>query len=118
MRVRAIDDNRDWEFGKGRQSYKIDEECVIQMIKTRVLSFLGDCFFAVDEGIDWFGLLDKGFQNENRLEKSIKQTILDTEGVVGINSFDLIRTGRGLVIKYDVQTIYSQSYQNSIEVEQ
>lgn len=117
MRVRAIDDNRDWEFGKGRQSYKIDEQCIAQMIKTRILSFLGDCFFATDKGIDWFNLLDRGFQNEVRLERSIKQTILDTEGVVGINSFDLMRNGRQLVVSYDVQTIFSASYQAQLEVE-
>lgn len=116
MRVRAIDENRDWEFGKGRQSYRIDEECVAQMIKTRLLSFLGDCFFATDEGIDWFNLLDRGFQNEVRLERSIKQTILDTEGVVGINNFDLVRNGRTLTITYDVQTIFSASYQANLEV--
>lgn len=46
MSVRAIDDNRDWQFGQSKQSYKIGIEETAQMIKTRVLSFLGDCFLV------------------------------------------------------------------------
>ena len=116
MSVRAIDENRDWMFGQGRQSYKINEEELGQMINTRVLSFLGDCFFAENEGIDWFTLLERGKQNEELLKRSVSLTILQTDGVVAINSVEFIKQGRNLRVFYDVQTIYSQSYQQEIEV--
>lgn len=116
MSVRAIDENRDWMFGQGRQSYKVNETELGQMINTRVLSFLGDCFFAANEGIDWWTLLEKGQQNEELLKRSVSLTILQTEGVTAINSVDFVKQGRKLQVSYDVQTIYSQSYQQQIEV--
>ena len=116
MSVRAIDENRDWMFGQGRQSYKIGENELGQQINTRVLSFLGDCFFAQDEGIDWWTLLERGKQNEELLKRSVSLTILQTDGVIAINSVDFIKNGRDMRILYDVQTIYSQSYQQQIEV--
>ena len=116
MSVRAIDENRDWMFGQGRQSYKTNEAELGQEINTRVLSFLGDCFFAQNEGIDWWSLLERGRQNEELLRRSVSLTILQTEGVTAINSVDFIKNGRDMRILYDVQTIYSQSYQQQIEV--
>lgn len=116
MSVRAIDENRDWMFGQGQQSYKTNKEELGQQINTRVLSFLGDCFFAQNEGIDWWSLLERGKQNEELLKRSVSLTILQTDGVTAINSVDFIKSGRDMRILYDVQTIYSQSYQQQIEV--
>ena len=116
MRARGLDSNHDWTFGTSKQSYVVDEAEIGQMIKTRILSFLGDCFFATQEGIDWFNLLGYGANNDVLLEKSISLTILKTEGVVGVNSVDLTRSGRGIIIKYDVKTVFSSSYRQSIEV--
>lgn len=115
MSVRSIDNNWDWNFGAGIQSYVSKEKEISQMVKTRLLSFLGDCFFATDEGIDWINLLGK--YGEERLLRSIKLTILNTEGVVGINKFDVFRNGRNLTVTYDLRTIYSRSYLDSLEVE-
>ena len=84
MSVRAIDDNRDWQFGQSKQSYKVGIEETAQMIKTRVLSFLGDCFFATQEGIDWLNLLGKGAQKEEDLKKSVRNF---WNGAVKIISF-------------------------------
>lgn len=119
MSVRAIDDNRDWQFGQSKQSYKIGIEETAQMIKTRVLSFLGDCFFATQEGIDWLNLLGKGAQKEEDLKKSISLVILETPRVLALNKVELIRDrdSRKLIISYDVATIYSQSYIGSIGVD-
>lgn len=117
MQVRAIDENRDWVFGTSKQAYIKNEAMIGQMIKTRVLSFLGDCFFAGQEGIDWFNLLERGSDKEAMLQKSVSLTILQTEGVVSINSVDLTRNGRNVIISYDVKTIFSSSYQQSVEVD-
>jgi len=110
MRVRAIDTDNDWIFGRGLQDYKIDGRAVAQNVKTRLQSFYGDCFFDEESGIDWFNLL--GYGTQELLEIAIKQTILETEGVSAIKdiniSFD--RERRNIWIKYDLQTIYSESY--------
>lgn len=116
MRVRGLDANGDWVFGISNQAYVKDDAMIAQMIKTRIMSFLGDCFFAGQEGIDWFNLLERGTENETALERSISLTILQTEGVVGINSVDLTRSGRSIIIAYDIRTIFSASYQQQLEV--
>ena len=116
MKVRAIDSNHDWTFGLGLQDYKIDERAVGQNIKTRLLSFYGDCFFDSSAGIDWFNLL--GYGTQELLLMSIKQTILATPNVVGINDVKLIvdERSRNFTVTYDVQTVYSRSYQENVVI--
>lgn len=110
MRVRAVDINNDWTFGRGFQDYKSSDRAIAQNVKTRVQSFYRDCFFDMEAGIDWFNLL--GYGTQEFLYMSIQETVINTEGVTGINSvnIDYDRENRTFTIKYDIQTIYSKSY--------
>lgn len=106
MRVRALDEDGDWTFGKGRQSYLRNRAALAQVLKTRLLSFLGDAFFALADGLDWFTLL--GGKDRLEIELSLSARILNTEGVTGIRLISFVpnpRT-RGLSIQYEVQSIY------------
>jgi hypothetical protein len=85
MKHRGLDENGDWVFGKGRNSYDADNKAIITNVKTRLLSFLNDCFFDLDAGIDWWNLL--GSKNKEALFLSIKETILTSYGVEKINHF-------------------------------
>lgn len=116
MKVRAVDTNHDWTFGLGLQDYKVNERAIGQNIKTRLLSFYRDCFFDSEAGIDWFNLL--GYGTRALLLMSIKQTILATENVVGINSVDLQvdERARSFTVSYDVKTIYSRSYKENVAI--
>lgn len=114
MIVRQVDSNNDFTFGGGKGNYISAQLAISQNVKTRIMEFLGDCFFNTQAGIDWFNLMDKG--READLLKSIQLTILGTEGVVGINSFDYTLVDRKLTVSYDVKTIYSQSYVDSLVV--
>lgn len=111
MRVRAIDENNDWTFGRGLQDYKENDRAVSQNIKTRLQSFYRDCFFDLDAGLDWFNLLGRG--TKNLLLLAVKMVISQTEGVFGINNVDVQydEYSRHITITYDIKTIYSQSYQ-------
>lgn len=103
----------DWTYGAGRNNYVIKNQEIALNIKTRVLSFFGDCFFATNEGIDWFNLLDYRYQD--RLENAVQEVVIQTPGVTGINSVDVITTAdRQIRIAYNVQTIYSSSYTDEI----
>lgn len=115
MRVRAIDKDNDWTFGAGKQSYKVDAEAISQNVKTRLQSFRGDFFWNTEEGIDWFNLLEKGRQAE--LERALRVTVLTTEGVVAINSFEAIVNGRELNVSYNIKTIYSQYYVDDVNLQ-
>ncbi len=113
MAFRNLDSNHDWVFGSGKNSYVTENQEIGLNIQTRVLSFLGDCFFATEEGIDWWNLLDMGKQEQ--LENSVQETIKNTPGVTAINSVDVVLgANRKITITYDVQTIYSESYTGEI----
>ena len=116
MRVRAIDENHDWTFGRGLQDYKQDDRAISQNAKTRLLSFYGDCFFDLTAGIDWFNLLNRG--TEKLLQLAVSSVITTTNGVVGLNnvSVDFNRISRHITIKYDIKTIFSKSYIEEFEI--
>lgn len=113
MTFRNLDKNHDWTFGSSKSNYVSENQEIALNIKTRVLSFLGNCFFATDEGIDWFNLLDYRYQE--KLENAVQEVIVQTPNVTGINSIDLLTTSdRQIRIAYDVQTIYSSSYTDEL----
>ena len=107
MIVRALDADHDWTFGSGLANYYQANSAIVQNINTRLNSFLGNCFFDLNSGIDWFNLL--GSKNEASLQLYISTQILKSEGVTGINQLlvDLDHSTRGLTVQYEVQTIYS-----------
>lgn len=115
MRVRAIDNNRDWLFGKGRNNYVTDTDGVAQSVATRLRSFLGDAFFAQTEGIDWFNLL--GGKDQTAISLAVSATILRTTDVTALNNFNLRldRVTRLITISYEVSTIFGDTTQ-SIEI--
>lgn len=107
MIVRSVDGLGDWRFGKGKNDYLTNSKAIEQNIATRLRSFLGNCFFALDAGIDWFNLL--GSKNKTALELAVRSVILNTEGVVGIVdiSINLEETTRRINMQYSVNTIYT-----------
>lgn len=110
---RNLDINHDWTWGSGKSNYVTENQEIGLNIKTRVLSFLGDCFFAINEGIDWWNLLDYRYQE--RLENAVTEVVKNTPGVTAINSIDvLVNADREIRLKYDIQTVYSQSYTGEI----
>ncbi|EPM4783636.1 hypothetical protein [Providencia stuartii] len=42
MKVRRLDDNHDWCFGRGRADYNIRSEAIAQSVLTRLLSLKQD----------------------------------------------------------------------------
>lgn len=105
MIVRAIDDNNDWTYGKGLEDYRTNNEAVAQSIKTRLQSFFGDCFFANQEGIDWFNLL--GSKSQLPLNLAINATILNTDNVTGIVETSIsLSPSRDLLITYIATTSF------------
>lgn len=106
MIVRAIDNTGDWTYGQGIQDYRSGNDAIAQSIRTRLSSFLGNCFFAVNDGIDWFNLLGKN--NQVAINLSVSACILNTTGVTGIQQLSVnVSTQRNINIQYRVQTVYS-----------
>ncbi len=113
MRVRALDANKDWTFGQGQNNFFSNNAAIVQNIRTRLLMFLGDCFFDLGAGIDWINLL--GSKNQVALNLAISTTILNTENVVGIRQLttDFNSNTRNFSVSYTVQTVYSTIITNT-----
>lgn len=116
MIVRGVDTNNDWLFGKGRNDYKTNLNAIIQNIKTRLQSFLGDCFFAQSAGVDWFNLL--GGKDRTALQLEVSSAILNTEGVTKLNDLSITenRTTRRITLQYNVDTVFSRSSIQNVEI--
>lgn len=109
MIVRALNSSGDWTFGASLNNYKSANIAVQQNIQTRLSSFIGNCFFDMGAGINWFGFLgSKGSNNNLQLSLAISAIILNTPDVLGLLqlSFNL-SSSRQFAISYKVQTSFS-----------
>ncbi len=118
MRVRQIDVDHDWLFGKGQNDYVRGNAAIVQTINTRLNSFLGDCFFDIGAGIDWFNLL--GSKDQTALNLAISAVIdpyiagirvgQNTPGVVRLVQLSTnLNTARRFTVTYQVDTVYSRA---------
>ncbi len=114
MIIRKIDAQSDWLFGHGNSDYAKDEAAINENIQTRILSWIGDCFFALQEGVDWRNRLEVGQQAA--LKDEIATIILQSFGVMAINFIELSFDGRTRLatIRANIQTIFSPSFQTVI----
>ena len=117
MIFRQLTASNDWTFGKGVSGYATAESAVELNIKTRLQSWKGNCFFALDEWVDWLGRLDKGQQKN--LENELRQVILGSFGVVSVNSLisDLDRNTRHILLTYNISTIFGTTFINTLDLQ-
>lgn len=115
MIFRNLDENSDWTFGRGKGCYVRDNQAIGLNIKTRLLSWVNDCFFDLPAGIDWLNRLGSKNQRE-LLELDLRRVIMQSEGVTGILEVSTQLVGRGFTANYSVQTIYSQSFKDEIAI--
>lgn len=107
MIVRQIDSSGDWTYGASKNNYVSSNAAVAQTIACRLRMFLGDCFFATNQGIDWFNFLG-GSKNELALQLAINAVILNTDNVTGIVllSMSLDPQTRVFSVAYTVSTTF------------
>lgn len=117
MIIRSLDGNHDFNFGKGIQSYVNNDKAIAENIDTRLLSFLNDCFFDMNSGIDWFRLL--GTKNtKEEIILSCRAVILQSYGAVKVNKIDVVfdSNSRHITITYNIDTIFTQQFSQNLEV--
>jgi hypothetical protein len=117
MITRALDASHDWTFGKGRQDYLREGEAIAQSIKTRLMSFVGDCYFDQDAGIDWWRFM--GGKERQALLAQIRSIILNTEGVLRIPELNAVfnPATRGIQISYTIDTIYTFGQPGGVQIQ-
>lgn len=106
MIIRQVDEDNDWTFGKGKNDYVRGNDAVIQNISTRLQMFLGDCFFDLGNGIDWFNAL--GEKDQTALNLFISAVIMNTQNVNGLLQLAVnLSADRNLTVRYAVQSSFS-----------
>lgn len=106
MKVRAIDKQGDWDFGKGRQSYKTDLDAIMQLNVTHIRSWYLNCFFDLLAGIDWKNLLGQK-QTAPKIRDAVRKELLKIDGVTSVLNISLsIDEDRALKVQYTESTIY------------
>ena len=113
MIFRSLDANGDFNFGRGKNDYLSANDAIGLNIRTRILSWVNDCFFDMKAGIDWKTRIGNYSQKE-LLELDLRRIILQSEGVTGILSFNSNLTDRAFSASYEITTINSTSYSDSI----
>lgn len=112
---RNLTAENDMTFGKGLNNYARDNQAVGLDIKTRIQSWLNDCFFDLTAGIDWPNRLGQ-YQTRDLLDQDVKNIILKTPEVRGIKSFSTDVINRVFVAQYTVITTFSQEFSDLVEV--
>lgn len=113
MSFRNLDEADDWTWGQSLGNYVYDDMEILLNAKTRILSFLGDCFFAPAEGIDWWHLFNYNKQDE--LENAVMATIAQTPGVETVNNVESYMTGnRKINLAYSITTVNGTTYQQNL----
>lgn len=114
MRFRNLDSNGDWTFGKGRNSYLTGNEALMLNIKTRLLEFLGDCFFDTQKGIDWWNLL--GGKDLEKILIDVRRTILRSYQVKSIVDLQYSLVNRALSITVSIEFLDGEILTDTVEV--
>jgi len=109
MRVRTLDNNGDWTFGRGKANYITSKKAIAQTVSTRIKSWANDNPLAMDANIDWKDLLGrKG--TEDTILREIERVTVQTDGVIRVTQLEVIKTEKrvqSIILSYD--TIYDDS---------
>lgn len=110
MLVRSIrkDENNysEWMFGHSLADYRSKQDQIMQDIYTALYEWKYDCFFALDNGIDWYTRLGQKNQKE-LLDNDIIETIRKRQGVLNLYDFTSTLQGRNYTCSCKVFTEFS-----------
>lgn len=112
--LRSLTPTGDWTYGNGAAGFLTGNAAVRQDINSRLLEILGECFFDLGGGVNWFGYLSS--KNPRGLALAIATVVLNTTNVVGLAApiqFSLNDRTRALTIDWNVDTVFSRSFTGS-----
>lgn len=116
MIIRNLTPAGDWTFGAGIQNYLTANAAIAQDISTWLKLWVGNCFFALQSGINYTQYFNKNQQAP--LLAALQAGIASRDGVTGINqvSADLDPQSRQMTVTYNISTIYTQNFLQSITI--
>lgn len=109
----AVDSNNDiYVKNDGNLAINNDLAAVSQNCENAVKAQLGEMIFAVDRGVPNFQTIWNGSPNLAQFEASLRQTILQVEGVLEITDLTTRVDGGILFYIATIQTIYGSTVLN------
>jgi hypothetical protein len=114
MRYRKLTSDGDYVFGSGKNDFLVNTpETVAQAILTRLKLWLGEWFADTADGTGWNQSI-VGKHSKNLYELTLRQRVLETQGVVNIIDFQstLDPDTRCLTVTMTVNTVYGEAYLN------
>lgn len=111
MRVRKLDENGDYSFGKGAKDFWRDvPDAPAQCARTRLYLFQGEWFLDSTEGTPWETEVLGKYTGSTR-DPVIRTRVLGTQGVKEILEYDsqLDRDSREFAVQLTIDTIYGQA---------
>ena len=109
MKIRALDESQDWMFGQGKGSYRTGLSAIIEDIQTALHIYMGECFWQMNFGVDWFNLIGgKAPQAQQNIVLQCRDIINSRWGVTKINSVSVTfyNYRRNLTVNFDISTVY------------
>lgn len=108
MRVRTLDSNWDFRFGRSRQDYADASLGVAYDVKQKILCWYRDCFFDMKAGIDYKNLLgEKG--GKAKMDSSIKKIVITNPDIVEMTYFESSVTDRKYTANIRFKTVYGET---------
>ncbi len=109
MIIRGTDQKWNILFGNGKNSYFRDDKYIIQNMLTRLKAWKYDCFFDMNNGVDWQNLLGK--TQKSFIDSDIQRTILQSDGIIRLIKFEsYINTSREYIANIEILTINNTTY--------
>ncbi|MGV8001197.1 hypothetical protein QPK14_03355 [Photorhabdus temperata subsp. temperata] len=111
MRYRREDENGDYSFGQGDNTFLTNSpEAVALAVKTRLALWRGEWFLDMKEGTPYVQSV-LGKQRSDVYILAVRDRILKTKGVKSILSFDTHNDGttRRLTFTATIDTLYGQT---------
>ena len=113
MRTRIVDKNWDFVFGRGMSDYADDALGVAYTVKMKILSWFKDCFFAMEDGIDWKNILGNKLSKEEA-DRSIKEIINTEPEITALVYFDSSVVDRVYSATIRFKTVYNETIEVKI----
>lgn len=105
---RAFDNDGDYAINTLIQG----SAATIQAVATRLRLLRGEWFLNINDGVPWYQRVFVKPANTRDVEKAIRDTITQTEGVAAITSFNLTFNSatRRVSVAFSATTIYGDEF--------
>lgn len=116
-KIRAVNNRWEWLWGRSKGNYAQQSRALALDLKMQIQSWVGDCFFATEDYVDWNYLL--GSKNtEEEIQQVIFALIDGNPEVAGVTEVvaNIDKENRKLTLTYSYLDIFGGEMRETINV--